>query len=58
MEAVALVRRNRGEDGRWPLQALHEDQYPHDLREQPGLPSRWTTLRALRVLRWYEGGHA
>lgn len=57
-EAVALVRRNRSEDGRWPLQALHQDHSPHDLGEQPGKPSRWITLRALRVLRWYGDGHA
>jgi hypothetical protein len=24
--------------------------------EQAGQPSRWNTLRALRVLRWWEGG--
>lgn len=55
-EAVELVRRNRGDDGRWPLQALHEDHFPPDLGEQPGEPSQWITLRALRVLRWYESG--
>ena len=50
-----LVRGSRGEDGRWPLQVTHDDPYPRDLGEAPGRPSRWITLRALRVLRWYEG---
>jgi hypothetical protein len=53
-EAVELVRRNRGDDGRWPLQVSHADCFPRDLGEAPGAPSRWVTLRALRVLRWAE----
>lgn len=53
-EAVELVRRNCGDDGRWPLQAAHADCFPCDLGEEPGAPSRWITLRALRVLRWAE----
>lgn len=56
-EAIDLVRRNRDEDGRWPLQVMHEDQHPRDLGEELLRPSRWITLRALRVLRWYEAGH-
>jgi hypothetical protein len=29
---------------------------PVEIDEGEGRPSRWTTLRALRVLRWYAGG--
>lgn len=51
-EASEVVLRNRGEDGRWALQHVHGDCYPCDLGEDLGAPSRWVTLRALRVLRW------
>jgi hypothetical protein len=57
-EALELVRRHRSNDGRWPLDVLHVDQYPPDLGEEPGRPSRWITLRALRALRWHEDGPA
>jgi hypothetical protein len=26
-----------------------------EMDEEPGRPSRWITLRALRVLRWWDG---
>lgn len=54
-EAVALVRSKRGDDGRWPLENPHPGAVHFDLDEGEGLPSLWNTLRALRVLRWYEG---
>jgi len=53
-EAVELVMKNRGRDGRWPMQRLHEDR-PYVEMERLGEPSRWNTLRALRVLRWATG---
>ncbi len=54
-EAVELVRGKRGSDGRWPLD--HEYRGKVYFRLEPvGRPSRWNTLRALRVLRWWEGG--
>jgi hypothetical protein len=53
-EAVALVESTRDADGRWPLENLHHDELPVDLRETQGKPSRWNTLRAMRVLRWYD----
>lgn len=50
-EALALVESKRQPDGRWLL----ENQYPGTmsvvLDEGEGKPSRWNTLRALRVLR-------
>jgi len=52
-KAVALVLGRRRKDGRWnacapPAGALHFELEP------AGAPSRWTTLRCLRVLRWWE----
>jgi hypothetical protein len=52
-EAIALVADKRGEDDRWPLENTHQGP-THFEMEGPadGVPSRWNTLRALRVLRW------
>jgi len=52
-EAVELVRRNRGADGRWPLPKAYPGRTFFTL-ERVGGPSRWNTLRALRVLKWWE----
>jgi hypothetical protein len=49
--AIELVAQNRGADGRWPLQNPHRDVLDFDM-EAAGEPSRWNTLRALRVLHW------
>jgi hypothetical protein len=54
-EAVAVVRDKRQPDGRWLLEHTHPGAVWFEL-EEVGRPSRWNTLRALRVLRWYEGG--
>jgi hypothetical protein len=53
-EAIELVRSRRGDDGRWPLESVHAGDTHLDMDDGEGLPSRWNTLRALRVLRWYE----
>ncbi len=52
-EAIALVVRKRGQDGRWHLENPHPDQLDLQMDESEGQPSRWNTLRALRVLDWY-----
>ena len=52
-EAVALVAAKRDRDGRWPLEVRYPGTMPIDLDEEVGGPSRWTTLRALRVLHWF-----
>jgi hypothetical protein len=52
-EAVGLVAAKRNEDGRWILETRHPGTMPVDLDENEGQPSRWNTLRALRVLDWY-----
>jgi hypothetical protein len=54
-DAIALVESKRDADGRWPLEHVHEDNVVIPM-EELGTPSRWVTLRALRVLRWAEGG--
>lgn len=52
-EAVALVTKQQGKDGRWPLQNPHPDPVGLTMEGGAGSPSRWNTLRALRVLNWY-----
>lgn len=51
-EACALVAAKRAPDGRWPLEARYPGAMPVELGETVGQPSRWITLRALRVLAW------
>ena len=51
-EAIALVAEKRDEDGRWPLENTHQGPTHVEMEGLDGLPSRWNTLRALRVLRW------
>lgn len=52
-EAVRVIESKRQPDGRWLLEATHNEALPFDFGEPVGEPSRWNTLRALRVLRWY-----
>ena len=51
-DAIDLVERRRGADGRWLLQNRYPGKVFFEM-ETPGTPSRWNTLRALRVLRWW-----
>ena len=44
-------------DGRWPLEVRYPGEMPVELDEGEGKPSRWNTLRALRVLHWYSAGN-
>lgn len=55
-EAVDLVRSKRRPDGTWPLENTHRGAVHFDLEDGDGRPSRWNTLRALRVLDWYDQG--
>jgi hypothetical protein len=55
-EAVAIVRSKQQPDGRWPLDHVHPGEVHFDLAGGVGAPSRWTTLRALRVLAWWDEG--
>ena len=54
-EAVALVRSKEQPDGTWLLENTHAGRVHFALEAGDGRPSRWNTLRALRVLRWYDG---
>jgi hypothetical protein len=51
-EALDLVERKRGEDGRWDLEHSYPGKAFVTMDDGDGRPSRWNTLRALRVLRW------
>jgi hypothetical protein len=55
-EAIDLVKSKRSEDGRWPLENPHPGAVYFDMDQGEGNPSRWNTLRAMRVLDWYEHG--
>ena len=54
-EAIEIVHQRMGEDGRWPLDVLVEGPIGYVTEAEVGAPSRWNTLRALRVLRWWDG---
>ena len=54
-EAVEVIRSKRRHDGTWPLQNRHAGKVHFEMEEGSGKPSRWNTLRALRVLRWHQG---
>ena len=54
-EAVDHVRSRRLEDGTWPLDCMMPGRVWFDVDDGVGAPSRWVTLRAARVLRWWEG---
>jgi len=54
-EAIEHVRSRRQPDGTWLLENTHRGRVYFQLEDGDGRPSRWNTLRALRVLSWYEG---
>jgi hypothetical protein len=51
-EAMDIVRIRRREDARWSLEYSYKGKTYFAL-EPIGRPSRWNTLRALRVLKWW-----
>ena len=56
-EALDILHSKRSADGRWPLEHAYHDASLVDFGEREGQPSRWITLRALRVLRWADGAN-
>jgi hypothetical protein len=54
-EAIEIVQSTQQGDGRWALQNRWKGKTYFEL-ERLGAPSRWNTLRALRVLKWWNGG--
>jgi hypothetical protein len=55
-EAIDLVVGKRDVAGRWPLENTHQGPTPFEMEGPDGFPSRWNTLRALRVLDWAGSG--
>jgi hypothetical protein len=55
-DAIEFVRSRRSHDGTWPLDRNPPGRAWFDIDDGAGNHSRWITLRALRVLRWWEGG--
>jgi len=52
-EAIEIVIERRHQNGRWPLNHLYKERIPIGMEIAVGRASLWNTLRALRVLRWY-----
>ena len=56
-EAIELVRGKALPSGLWKLELTHQGPTLFTMQgEHEGFPSRWVTLRALRVLRWWDAG--
>jgi hypothetical protein len=53
-EAIDHVRSRRLEDGTWPLEWSPPGRVWFEVDDGEGEPSRWVTLRAMRVLRWWQ----
>jgi hypothetical protein len=53
VEAINLVASKRRDDGSWLLDIRHPGRMPVETDEGEDRPSRWNTLRAMRVLNWY-----
>jgi hypothetical protein len=54
-EAVEVVIARRHQNGRWPMNLLHAERIPIEMETGIGQASRWNSLRAMRILRWYCG---
>jgi hypothetical protein len=57
VHGIDLLRSKQRPDGRWTLEHRYKAQEWFQM-ETLGRPSRWNTLRALRVLDWWEGRDA
>ena len=54
-DGIQILESKRQPDGRWLLDRAYEEAITIGTGELIGQPSRWNTLRALRVLRWFGG---
>ena len=52
-EAIKIIRDKRMTSGKWTLASKHPGLTHFDM-EKAGRPSRWNTLRASRVLRYFD----
>ena len=55
-EAISLIVAKCDAEGRWPRENVHPDELDAEPGTAAGQPSRWNTLRALRVLDWWYAG--
>lgn len=53
-QAIQLIESKRQPNGRWLLEKSYDEALALPLTETIGEPSRWNTLRALRVLGWFK----
>ena len=53
-DAIGIVESTQLADGRWALQQSYKGKTYFEM-ERLNAPSRWNTLRALRVLKWWRG---
>ena len=53
-EAIKLLQSKCDADGRWRMDVIYPGRMPVAIDDGQGRPSRWNTLRALRVLAWYQ----
>ena len=56
-QAIAHVRGKRGDDSKWRMDWQARGRKWLELDDGVGQPSRWITLRALRVLKWWDAAH-
>ena len=54
VEAINLLRAKRQPDGIWLLENTHPGKVHFEFENGDNQPSRWNTLRAMRVLKWCE----
>ena len=52
-DAIKLLKEKRHKNGSWNLQNQHVGKSFFEM-EEVGSPSRWNTLRAMRVLNWWK----
>ncbi|WP_299521401.1 hypothetical protein [Winogradskyella sp.] len=52
-KAIDIILKKRNKNGTWNLRAKHPGQTHFDM-EKARQPSRWNTLRALRILKFYK----
>ncbi len=53
-ESLGLVRSKQQADGSWLLDRIHPGRVHFDIEDGAGKPSLWNTLRALRVIDWWD----
>jgi hypothetical protein len=51
--AVKIINKKQNKEGTWDLEIKHAGKTFFEL-EQVGKPSRWNTLRCIRVIKWWE----